>query len=477
MKKLKLLFLDSSLFRLSYMLCLFFCMVMYVYTAAYVVLALLFVWGAALTVYTVIKKNIFNKLYLGLWLFAFIGVFLVTVLCNLNDGFYAVLYNVVLFFHVCICFFIFFGMHTEKIVPFRWELYLMVRIIVYLSTVFTFIGLVLMLFTSGKFDNYMNYQGVFKGFYINPNHQGYVSVLSIIFCHMLTKPNFIINSKQNRVSRIWLVSCTFLNCTALLLCDSNASLLLLVVYAAVIVIMKFFSMMDNLTPKKMIIRILLLGGAGLVALSVMMFLRVFCRVGVAAVFSDGGLSAQQIQELSSDAVFIPTKDSGFTSRWFLWDAGAKIFAENPLFGIGKGSLLEEIISVTGRTKFNAQYDGVVRMVFTDLHNGYLSVLVSSGVVGFVLFMAFMIRYLMMTFPVWFLQRKIMTYSIYPCLMAFIVAYLVYALVERTMLFDITYLVMSFWLILGYTSCYALDFGYMRRGSYYIFNKKLHKRLI
>ncbi len=467
MKKLKLLFLDTSLFRLSYMLCTFFCMVMYVYTAAYALLTLLFVWGAALTVHTVLKKDFLNKLYLGLWTVAFAAMFAITILFNLGCGLYAVIYNVVLLFHVGICFFIFFGMHTEKVVPFRWELYLVARTIVYLSTVFTLIGLVLMLFTSGKFDNYMNYQGVFKGFYINPNHQGYVSALSIVFCHMLTKPNFIINSKQKRVSRIWLVSCALLNATALLLCDSNASLLFIIVYAAIVVLLKFFAMTENLTPKKMAIRIVVLGIAGLIALSIMMVVRVFCRVGVAAVFSDGGLTAQQIKDLSADAIFIPTKDTGFTSRWFLWDAGVKIFSERPVFGVGKGSLLDDIIAVTGRTKFNNQYEGVIRMVFTDLHNGYLSILVSAGTIGLILFMIFLVRFIMMAFPVWFVQRRIMTHSVYPCLMAFIVAYLIFSLVERTILFDVTYFVMSFWLMLGYTSCYALDLGYARRGSYQV----------
>ena len=71
----------------------------------------------------------------------------------------------------------------------------------------------------------------------------------------------------------------------------------------------------------------------------------------------------------------------------------------------------------------------------------------------------------------------MVYSVYPCLIAFIIAYMVYALIEKTLLFDVTYLVMSFWLLLGYTSCYATNQGYNIRGDYYIFNMKIHKKLI
>ncbi|MBQ8000536.1 MAG: O-antigen ligase family protein [Ruminococcus sp.] len=477
MKKLRMIFLDTSMFRLLFMLSMFFSMVMYVERVAYVLTYVLFIWGAGLSVYSVVKRKAYATLYLGVWLMAFLASFTITVLVNINSNLQAVAYNLLMLVHAGVCFFVFYGMHTERGVPFRWELYLMVRVIVYLSTVFTFIGLVMMLFTKGRFDNYMYYQGVFKGFYTNPNYQGYVSALSVIFCHMLTKPNFIAHSGQKRVSRIWLASCILLNCVALLLCDSTGSLLLLVAYAAIIVLMKVFSMIEDLNFRKMIIRIVTLVAVGIVVLAVMLFVRVACRVGVAVFFSDTVLSSEQIKDLASDALFVPKTDTGVSSRWFLWDAGIKLFKQNPLFGIGKGNLHDGIISVTGRENLNSQFEGFVQIAFTDLHNGYLTILVTAGVIGAVFFFAFLVRYLSMILPVWFVHRRIMVYSVYPCLIAFIGAYLCYTLIEKTLLFDVTYLVMSFWLIVGYTSCYAIDQGYNRRGNLYIFNMKLHKKLI
>ena len=477
MSKLRRLFLDTSLFRLLFILSMFFSMVMYVEKAAYALSYVLLVWGSGLSIYAVVKRKAYAKLYLGIWLMAFFVSFAVTVLININHNLQAVLYNVLMLVHIGVCFFVFFGIHTEDGVPFRWELYLMVKIIVYLSTIFTLVGLVLMLFTSGRFDNYMYYQGVFKGFYTNPNYQGYVSALSVIFCHMLTKPNFVAHSGQKRVSRVWLGSCVVLNCVALLLCDSNGSLLLLAAYAAILVLMKLFSMVEDLTPGKIITRLISLVVVGIVIVTIMMFVRIVCRVGVAAFFSESGLSSEQIKELTGDLFFVPKADSGFTSRWFLWDAGFKLFKQNPVFGIGKGNLYDGIIAVTGRENFNSQFDGFVQIAFTDLHNGYLTLLVTTGVIGTLLFLIFLVRYIMMILPAWFVHRRIMTYSVYPCLIAYIGAYLVYAVIEKTVLFDITYLVMSFWLILGYTSCYAIDQGYNRRGNIYLFNLKFNKKLI
>lgn len=477
MKKLRMIFLDTSMFRLLFVLCMFFSMVMYVEKAAYALTYILFVWGVGLSIYAIVRRKAYATLYLGIWLMAFMASFTITVLVNINPNLQAVTYNLLMLIHAGVCFFVFYGMHTERGVPFRWELYLMARIIVYLSTVFTFIGLFMMLFTQGKFDNYMYYQGVFKGFYTNPNYQGYVSALSIIFCHMLTKPNFVANSGQKRVSRIWLASCVSLNCLALLLCDSTGSLILLVAYAAIIILMKAFSMMDNINPRKMIARIITLAVVGTVVLAVMLFVRVACRVGVAVFFSDTVLSSQEIKDLAADALFIPKTDTGVSSRWFLWDAGIKLFKQNPIFGIGKGNLHDGIIAVTGRENFNSQFDGFVQIAYTDLHNGYLTVLVTAGVIGAVIFTIFLARYLMMVLPVWFVHRRIMEYSVYPCLIAYVGAYFLYAVIEKTLLFDITYLVMSFWLLLGYTSCYAVDQGYNRRGSLYLFNMKLPKKLI
>ncbi|MGN0453268.1 MAG: O-antigen ligase family protein [Ruminococcus sp.] len=478
MQKLKLLFLDTSLFRLLYILCLFFCMVMYTDEIAYVIIVGLFVWGFLLSVYSVVKRKAYANVCFGVWLLLFMLSFTVTIFVNINSDVQTFLFNVFMLLHASVCFFVFFGMHTERGVPFRWELYLMARIIVYLSTIFSLIGLCLMLFTAGSFDNYMYYEGVFKGFYTNPNYQGYVSAISIIFCHMLTKPSFTANSGQKRVSRIWLVCCVVLNCVALLLCDSNASLLLIVAYGAFILLMKLFSLTDNLTPRKMITRTVALGVAGIIAVAIMFFVRVACRLGVAAFFSDDTeLDKQMINELLSKAVFIPKNDTGFTSRWFLWEAGAKIFVDHPIFGIGKGNLYDCIIAVTGRENFNSGFEGYALISFTDLHNGYFTVLVTAGIVGFVLFMIFLFRCISMVLPVWYVQRKIMNYSVYPCLLAFLGAYFLYAFVEKTLLFDVTFLVMSFWLILGYTVCYALDFGYFRRGSVSLGKLKIDKRLI
>ena len=88
--------------------------------------------------------------------------------------------------------------------------------------------------------------------------------------------------------------------------------------------------------------------------------------------------------------------------------------------------------------------------FFDLHNGYLTILISCGTVGFGLFLAFAVlaaRKVMKAVFRRYSQRGERELVILFCSLC---AYAVYALFERALLFDITFMVVSFWMLFGYT---------------------------
>ena len=101
---------DTSLFRTIYIFDLFFCMISFVQVAAYVCLPLLFIWGLWLVFYNQRRYNTFFKMRFGLWIGAFLIVSLLTMLLNLTE---TLLFSLVMQLHVLICFFVFYGMHTE----------------------------------------------------------------------------------------------------------------------------------------------------------------------------------------------------------------------------------------------------------------------------------------------------------------------------------------------------------------------------
>ena len=85
--------------------------------------------------------------------------------------------------------------------------------------------------------------------------------------------------------------------------------------------------------------------------------------------------------LSSNAEFgsriLRTVETGDTGRSELWRAGVKIIEDNLLFGVGIPGAYPEMFKHTGRA--------------TDVHNIFLYVLMTTGVVGFFFFFQFIFR--------------------------------------------------------------------------------------
>lgn len=92
--------------------------------------------------------------------------------------------------HVVMCFFLFYGMHTEPEFDYRIELYHIAKFIMYATTVMNIIGITCLMF-GFKFEWYWIkftvYENRFTGCYVNPNLLGFISVVSIFCCHILSK--------------------------------------------------------------------------------------------------------------------------------------------------------------------------------------------------------------------------------------------------------------------------------------------------
>ena len=475
LKTIKKVVLDTSLFRLCYLSVYFMYMLTHFSNNTYMRIAVLVLtlWGTVVAVFSLINNRSYTRIVYGFWLGAFLLSFVITIITHISSDMYALGFNIFLLLQTFICFVLFYGMHAERGFLYRFEMYLFVRFFVYVSTIAAVVGLILM------FMGYPGvlYSGTFTGVYMNPNFQGFVAAIAIIFCHMLTKPDFTHRSGQKRVSTIWIATCAILNLAVLILSDSNGSILFLGAYVAIIVFMKLLTLVDELTPIKVIGRILALLAVGVLLLFLLMFVRGVFRLGVAAATTpDGELSRADINKLTQGSFFSFVSDSGFNSRISLWDAGFKIFCRYPVFGAGKGDLYSLIVEVSGdRSYFTSDY--FTNILIADMHNGYYSIFITAGVVGFALFAVFVVRFISrMSMPVWVVQRKILKYSVYPSLVALFGAYLVYAFVERTFLFTDSFFIIIFWLILGYISCFAIETGYNNRGEVNIHKLSLPKTL-
>ena len=456
MTNLKKALLSKSLFRQCYIVCLFACSVSFVHFAAYGALVLMGIWGAFLTVYYEITRRTALKTRYGFWLIAFLASSAATLLIHVLDNAWL---NFIFLIHLAICFFIFYAVHTEKQLNYKTELFNISRILIYVTTVMGILGLALLVlgvnfeFLSVKF---IIYENRFTGLFLNPNQLGFAAVVSLFCCHMMLKKDFVRDSGCRRVSRIWLGCCAAVNSISLLLCDSNGALVLLIGYAFFFVLYIMFGTESSFSVKQIIVKSLSCLLAGVVIVSSMFLLRTVCQLGFSEL-----VSTRQVLPLppgvepgeENEPVTFGHENTNLDSgRFTLWSQGVEMFLKHPVVGIGKGN-----IDCYGKrmfengVKFSNHY-GDLAPFMVHFHNGYLTMLVCAGALGLILFAVFGVRFVIATTR-HELRDERLQQSAFPCMFSFLCAYLVYSFIEVTLLFNILFTVVFFWLILGYTSCH------------------------
>ena len=486
MEKLRTVLTSNSIFRISYIVCLFFCNVSFIQVPAYVALVFLFLWGAFLLFYNERQRRVFSITRFGLWLLAFVFFSTVTAIIHIADNFF---YNMVIQLHVCICFFIFYALHTEKHLNFRKELYIICRFIVYTTTIVGVLGLACLM-AGISFEvmsiKFIIYENRFTGIYSNPNILGFVSVVALFCVHMLTKTNFIELSGQERVSRIWLLSAVAINGMSLFLCDSNGAIVLIVFYVITFVLYKMFGSEREFSKKQIVTKLIALMVAGIFVVSSAFFVRYFTQAGFTEILekAEVGLRMESTDGMEEDMFYATERitfshinknlDSG---RFKLWRQAASLFSDFPLFGIGKGNVYDY-----GEDKFDNGiafsdiYGEALSKFATDFHNGYATILVCSGIVGFALFSLFGLRFAK-HISVHVFKAKNLKESILPCMYSFLCAYLVYAFFEKALLYDVSFTVLFFWLIMGYVSCFLCQYEPDYQEGIYLFKRKVRKTLV
>ena len=133
-----------------------------------------------------------------------------------------------------------------------------------------------------------------------------------------------------------------------------------------------------------------------------------------------------------------------------------MFLKNPVLGIGKGNIYDYGKQLFKKgIKFSNKY-GLLAPVMTDFHNGYFTILICSGTIGFVLFMIYAVKLFVRTSRHVFRDDSLKE-SVFPCLYAYLCAYAVYAFIDEALLFNLSFMVVFFWLMLGYASCFLVRY--------------------
>ena len=244
----------------------------------------------------------------------------------------------------------------------------------------------------------------------------------------------------------------------------------------------------GISLSKIILKIVALILVGTFLVSSALMFRTICQAGFSVVMSktnsvvDILFNSDEIktesqespiddaEKESSDVTFSHENKNIDSGRFKLWKESIDLFKISPIIGISHGNIV----------LYSEEYlNGILSYSYhnNDLHNGFLTILVSTGVIGFILFGIFGFRFAKHSAQHLFLQKKTFRNDVYPCLFAFLFAYLFYALFERALLYDISFLVMWFWLMMGYMSCYIAKFEPMLETQYLFHKKRLTRTLL
>ncbi len=467
MTRFKELLKNPSKFRISYLVVLFFCNIAFIQIPAYVCLVFLFFWGVYLVYRKIDKDKCFDRLRFGLWIVAFIAVNLLTMLINISMSFF---YNIVILLHISICFFIFYGIHTEKGLNSKAELYKVCKFIIYATSIFGALGFILMM-SNVKFEwmwiKFIIFENRYTGVYINPNILGFISVVSIVCCHLSMKPDFLIKAKRTRISRIWIAICLSVDLFSLLLCDSNASFTLFVCYVIFTLIFIYFSSSARMKKRQFFIKSVAVLVAAVYVVFTAFMVRTICQRGFSHLVKTNTLdkvAVKTINEITSgEAITFNHVNKNIDSgRLKLIKESFKLFQLSPVFGISNGNIIE----------YSQKYlNGTLSLSYhnSDIHNGYLTIIVSTGVVGFLIFAVWGLKFGKHIVFNLFKRQNAGSQDILPCLFAFCCGYLVYSLFEKALLYDISFMVMWFWYMLGMTSVYLNKYEPLV-GSHYMLKK-------
>lgn len=449
---------DDSTFRYVYILSLFFSSVCFIELSCQIATGIFMVWSIFIMYDKLFKKNIHKSINYFWILITFLFSGLLTSLIHIRDNFHI---NILMMYHVSMCFFIFYGSYIEpdkkKI---KFEMQKVFKTIVVSTTVLSILGLILSIsFITIEFCGF--YIGLrdnrYTGLFTNPNLSAFSSVTALVFCHYLMGKRDCVDPEKKVLPRWISISCILSNVLALLLSDSNASMLFIIVYCITFAFYNLYLRNRAKNLIKIVTYSILLFLICLLATIGMFFIRSTCQDVMANFINSRHSSEVRNDEIYNNSV-IDTADIGRDGDYEISSGridslkkAIVLYGKNPLFGIGKGNIVEY-----GERYLEEGFN------FTDLHNGYLTIILSTGAIGFLIFMIFALRVAVD------IINKLSSFNDernLPILFSIIVAYSVFSLFERALLFDITFMVVIFWMVLGYTMSVASSLKDVRKNFF------------
>lgn len=489
-KEITALLMNTSAIRFSLLCLLFFGSVCVIDAACYFLAIPIYVWAGIVLYIKLIKEKKLRKIKHLPIITLFIASGLISVAVNFA---YNIHENLFMIYYVILCFFLFYGLYAEKThEAAKREMTFFFKFFLSSTTILMTISIIILLCSKKGFifmDYYISIKdNRFVGIFTNANLLAFYAVIGVILCHILYLRHKAVSKFTLGVSLYYGI-CLFINLVSLFLSDSNGSLVFIIIYVCFIAFYKIFRNSDTVRTFNFIFRIISLVLACVVFAFSFLTIRSFAQESFAALLeserkfseiqsieatstipesenskipeskpsnSEETSKADNNKYLPSDNtntenIFSDKKATTFTHENKNIDSGRipllkqaiKLFLLYPIFGVAPRNIV----------LYGEKYLGGLK--YSDFHNGFVTILVSFGVVGFTFFIIFAVKIAKSMLICIFKKRNKndTEREMLPCLLAFLAAYCVYSMFEITLLLDVSFKVLIFWLILGYAMSY------------------------
>ncbi len=465
--------LNTELFRVIYIILVSFEMIAFLDIVSLILKSIVLIWGLFILVHNFFIEKLAFKVKYNYLLWSFLMLMIITSVVHMSVWFIP---NLAITYYTAVCFFIFYGMYTERIREnLEKEMSFILKFFVYFGLVFGTLSLCVLLFKREiQIGGY--YLGIFRnrliGVYTNSNILAFSMIEAIISCDIINDFYIRRKFKLAKINKWILLLTVIVSFMCLFLSDSNASFVFIIIYSTIRVFCNLFFKNNSAYGIKLLRSILVTFGFCVLAMSTSFGLRDRCQKLISTIMIDiykqedafkrkfeskatlgdlidkKGLSKEKNEDASKNESAITDFHIGrqhyevSSGRITLFKQGIEVFKHNPWIGIGRANL----------GLYSKKYlpGGLIH---PDLHNGYLTILVSCGLVGFLIFGVFSFLVALDICKHLFLYVDKGYFTVFCKLFSVLVAYCGYCLFEKAILFDMTFMVGFFWSILGYTVSY------------------------
>lgn len=434
---------NISLFRILYIISLIFEIVAYppLEFAAGCLNAVTFIWGIAISLHFLFhdpqKFNIDHKKIV----IYFICICLLTSFINFSLN---ILMNLISVFNNFMYLFLFFGMrkNTSKDEIDK-EINFVLKFIILFSLLISSIGIYMSF--KYKYIYFMGHNiGIFEnrffGISTNPNQLGFLSVISIFACDLLNDKYMKNKFKFNSFLSIILI---LFNICVLFLTDSNASFVFVTIYLGIRIFYKNFSKYKKIKDIKFVKELIYIIASMAIIVSGSFLTRVSCQNFVNKLINSSKNDVSENIEITEGESHFGRGGHELSSgRISLFRQGIQLAKIRPFLGLGRENLsYYGEIYIKGGLLFSYKH--------FDLHNLYLTLLVSYGIIGFSLFVCLMVLILCDLFYISFININNENGEFISKLFAIIISYFSYVNFEVGGMSGIAISDVLLWMFLGY----------------------------